>query len=275
MPEGPEIKLAADRIAKAMVDQPLTEVFFAFDSLKPYEDVFVGEKVIAIKPRGKALLTRLSNGLSIYSHNQLYGVWYVRKAQSFPTTNRQLRLALHTEKKSALLYSASDILVLNDDEVAGHPFLNRLGPDVLDESVTIEQVLDRLMAKKYVRRGFPTLLLDQNFLCGLGNYLRSEILFLAGVDPTKRPIDCTPDQLEKLARACIEVPRQSYATKGITNDLSVALALKADGKPRWFYRHWVFSRMNQPCYECGDRILKDEVGGRRVYFCPTCQVKGQ
>ncbi len=275
MPEGPEIKLAADRITKAVVDQPLTEVFFAFDSLKPYEDVFVGEKVVAIKPRGKALLTRLSNGLSIYSHNQLYGVWYVRKAQSFPTTNRQLRLALHTEKKSALLYSASDILVLNDDEVAGHPFLNRLGPDVLDESVTIEQVLDRLMAKKYMRRGFPTLLLDQNFLCGLGNYLRSEILFLAGVYPTKRPIDCTPDQLEKLARACIEVPRQSYATKGITNDLSVALALKADGKPRWFYRHWVFSRMNQPCYECGDRILKDEVGGRRVYFCPTCQVKGQ
>lgn len=274
MPEGPEIKLAADRITKAVVDQPLTEVFFAFDSLKPYEDVFVGEKVVAIKPRGKALLTRLSNGLSIYSHNQLYGVWYVRKAQSFPTTNRQLRLALHTEKKSALLYSASDILVLNDDEVAGHPFLNRLGPDVLDESVTIEQVLDRLMAKKYMRRGFPTLLLDQNFLCGLGNYLRSEMLFLAGVYPTKRPIDCTPDQLEKLARACIEVPRQSYATKGITNDLSVALALKADGKPRWFYRHWVFSRMNQPCYECGDRILKDEVGGRRVYFCPTCQVKG-
>jgi endonuclease VIII len=273
MPEGPEIKLAADRIAKAIVHQPITEVFFAFENLKSYESALCSEQVVSIRPRGKALLTRFSNGLSIYSHNQLYGVWYVRKAQSFPTTNRQLRLALHTSKKSALLYSASDILVLNDDEVAAHPFLNRLGPDILDDTVTIEEVLERLTDKRFMRRGFPTLLLDQSFLCGLGNYLRSEVLFLAGIYPTKRPIDCTSEQLQRLAAAAIEVPRQSYETKGITNDLTRALELKAQGKPRWFYRHWVFSRMNQPCYLCGDRIVKDEVGGRRVYFCPTCQVK--
>jgi endonuclease VIII len=168
-------------------------------------------------------------------------------------------------------YSASDILVLNDDDLMIHPFLQKLGPDVLDESLTATQVEARLLDKKFVRRGFPTLLLNQEFVCGLGNYLRSEVLFLAGIQPSARPIDCTPSQITKLAQAIIQVPRQSYETKGITNDLATALALKAAGKPRWFYRHWVFSRTNQPCYVCGDTIIKDTVGGRRIYYCPTCQ----
>jgi endonuclease VIII len=271
MPEGPEIRLAADRIAKAIVEQPITEVFFAFESLKGCEAELSKSQVISVQPRGKALLTKFSNGWTIYSHNQLYGVWYVRKAQSFPTTNRQLRLAIHTAKKSALLYSASDILVLDDEELMIHPFLSQLGPDVLGNEITVAEVQSRLLDKRFMRRGFPTLLLDQKFVCGLGNYLRSEVLFLAGIYPTWRPIDCSDDQITKLAHAIIDVPRQSYETKGITNDLATALALKAEGKPRWFYRHWVFSRTNQPCYVCGDPIIKDEVGGRRVYYCPTCQ----
>lgn len=271
MPEGPEIKQAADKIAKAIAHQPIESISFAFDHLKSFESALAQEHVISVTPRGKALLTRFSNQLSIYSHNQLYGVWYVRAAHSLPTTNRQLRLAIHTAKKSALLYSASDIAVLDDAELAAHPFLSKLGPDILDHDTTIAMVRDRLLNKRFQRRGFPTLLLDQHFVCGLGNYLRSEILFVAGVHPTLRPVDCTPDQIEQLATAAIALPRQSYATRGITNDLTLALQLKADGQPRRAYRHWVFSRAGQPCYRCGTSILKDTVGGRRVYYCPRCQ----
>ncbi len=275
MPEGPEIKLAADQIGKAIADQPITEIFFAFELLKPYQDILSAEQVIAVEPRGKALLIRFSNQLSIYSHNQLYGVWFIRPAYQYPPTNRQLRLAIHTAKKSALLYSASDIQVLNNDEIAAHPFLSKLGPDVLDPTTTIEMVRDRLLDKRFLRRSFPTLLLDQHFLSGLGNYLRSEILFVAGIYPTLRPIDCTDEQLEKLAVAAIALPRQSYATKGITNDLAIANQLKAAGKPRRLYRHWVFSRLEQPCYLCGTAILKETLGGRRVYYCPSCQAEGR
>ncbi len=271
MPEGPEIKRAADKIAKAIAHQPIQSLYFAFDSLKSFEATLAQEQVISVTPRGKALLTRFSNHLSIYSHNQLYGVWYIRAAHSFPTTKRQLRLAIHTAQKSALLYSASDIAVLNDAEVAAHPFLKTLGPDVLDADTTVEMVRDRLLHKQFYRRGFPTLLLDQRFLGGLGNYLRSEILFVAGVYPALRPVDCTEAQIEQLAAAAIALPRQSYATQGITNDLHLAAQMKAAGQSRRTYRHWVFGRNGQPCYRCGTEILKDTVGGRRVYFCPQCQ----
>ncbi len=80
MPEGPEIRRAADKLAAAVIDQPLTAVDFAFPQLKHYRQRLLGERIVAIEPRGKALLTHFSNGLTMYSHNQLYGVWKVAAA---------------------------------------------------------------------------------------------------------------------------------------------------------------------------------------------------
>ena len=217
------------------------------------------------------MLIRFDNSLSIYSHNQLYGKWMIRKAYDYPKTKRQLRLAIHNDKKSALLYSASDIDVLDEKAIAVHPFLSRLGLDVLDAQITPEKVKARLQNKSFQRRRFTILLLDQGFLAGLGNYLRSEILFVARVHPTMRPIDCDRQQISALAQAAIAVPQQSYQTKGITNDLKLVKKLKAEGYRRKNYRHWVFGRDEQPCYVCGTAIVKEISGGRRYYYCPSCQ----
>ncbi|MCB0195990.1 MAG: endonuclease VIII [Anaerolineae bacterium] len=271
MPEGPEIRLAADKIAKAIVGQPTTELFFAFDELKPFEETLRGQTVTAVETRGKAILTRFANGYTIYSHNQLYGVWMIRDAYDFPQTNRDLRLAIHNAKKSALLYSASDIEVLHNDALSEHPFLRNLGPDLLNDTLTVEHVIARFTDDRFRRRRLYSLLLDQGFLAGLGNYLRSEVLFVAQVHPSLRPVDCSPEQIERLAAAALTLTRQSYETKGITNDLQRAADLKAQGCSYAEYRFRVFNRDSQPCYGCGTPIVKDTLGGRRSYFCPTCQ----
>jgi endonuclease VIII len=271
MPEGPEIKRAADQIAKAIVDRPATGLFFAFDRLKPYEAIFQGQRVRSVNTKGKAMLIGFENDLSIYSHNQLYGRWFVRSAHSYPNTNRQLRLAIHNETKSALLYSASDIEVLDQAAIAVHPFLSNLGLDVLDQSTTIEQVVQRFQDKRFYRRSLTALLLDQRFLSGLGNYLRSEVLFVARVHPSLRPTDCNLEQITRLATAAIAVTQQSYQTGGITNDLQIAAQLKQQGYRRSRYRHYVFNRQEQPCFVCSTAIVKEISGGRRYYYCPTCQ----
>lgn len=271
MPEGPEVRIAADRIVKAIAFKPIQEVFFAFDHLKIYEDILVKQLVTAVDTKGKGMLIRFDNGLSIYSHNQLYGKWMIRKAYSYPETKRQLRLAIHNKDKSALLYSASDIEVLDQKEIISHPFLSRLGLDVLDSSTTPQKVQARLLNKSFQRRRFTSLFLDQRFLAGLGNYLRSEILFVAQVHPTLRPIDCSKHQISALAHAAIELPRQSYQTAGITNDLKLVEKLKQEGYQRQDYRYWVFGRDNRPCYVCNTSIIKEVSGGRRYYFCPCCQ----
>jgi endonuclease VIII len=271
MPEGPEIKRAADKIAAALLSHPVKEVWFAFEHLKQYEEVFKAQRIVAVEPRGKALLTRFDNGLSIYSHNQLYGKWEMRRAYSYPQTQRQLRLAIHNSRKSALLYSASDIEVLDEAAIAIHPFLSNLGPDVLSDTITIEIIQSRSIDAAFRRRRFTTLLLDQHFLAGLGNYLRSEIPFVARVHPSLRPMDCTDAQLFALAEAAIAIPLRSYQTGGITNDLELAARWKAQGMRRSQYRHWVFNRANQPCFICGTPVVKDMAGARRYYYCPACQ----
>jgi len=271
MPEGPEIRLAADAVATAIAGRPVQEVYFAFDHLRPFAAALQGERVTAVTSRSKAIITRFANGLNIYSHNQLYGQWWVRPAYDFPDTNRQLRLAIHNHTHSALLYSASEIEVLTTAELAEHPYLRKLGPELLDEAVTEAEVAARFGDGRFQRRRLTSLLLDQSFLAGMGNYLRSEVLFVASVHPSLRPIDCTPAQIQRLAAAALQLTRQSYRTKGITNDLQLVEKLKAQGVPRHDYRFWVFNRDQQPCHRCGATIHKETLGGRRCYYCPFCQ----
>ncbi|MCA9972354.1 MAG: endonuclease VIII, partial [Anaerolineales bacterium] len=161
MPEGPEIRRAADALSAALAGEVATEVSFAFERLQPFAAALGGERITAVTSRSKAILTRFANDLTIYSHNQLYGQWFVRSAYDFPDTNRQLRLAIHTADASALLYSASEIEVLTPPELAAHPYLSRLGPELLDADVTAAQVRARFTADAFRRRSLAALLLDQ------------------------------------------------------------------------------------------------------------------
>ncbi|MGB3201974.1 MAG: endonuclease VIII [Nodosilinea sp.] len=271
MPEGPEIRRAADKIQRAIAGEVASDVFFAFDRLKPYEHELVGRTVTAVKPYGKAIVTSFDNGLAVYSHNQLYGIWVTCKPDAVPASRRQLRFAVQTSRRWALLYSASDIEVLAAEAVPAHPYIAKLGPDTLDAAITPAEVEARVLSAPFRRRQFATLLLDQGFLGGIGNYLRTEILYLARIHPAQRPVDCTPTQITAFAEAALDLPRQSYRHNGITNDLALATHLKQIGHRRREYRHWAFSRQGQPCHRCGETITKLMIGGRRCYICPNCQ----
>ncbi|MEM9405748.1 MAG: endonuclease VIII [Acidobacteriota bacterium] len=267
MPEGPEIRRAADRIEKAIRDRELVSVTLDFEPLRGLEEVLEGETVTGITTHGKAMLTHFSGGLTLYSHNQLYGVWKIaRKAD--PKTNRRLRVALRTEGAAALLYSATDVDVLDADGVAGHPFLRKLGPDALWESTDVDEVDERLQSKTFSGRSLGALLLDQSFVAGLGNYLRSEILFCASLRPEQRPRDLTRGQRRKVARETLKLTRRSYETAGVTLPASVVPA-RRKGQRR--ERFWVFARQGKRCRRCDDSIEKIVVGSRRLYLCPTCQ----
>ncbi len=270
MPEGPEIQRAADRLRRAIVDTPLRAVEFASPALERYAPTLASSRVGAIETRGKALLTHFDCGLSVYSHNQLYGVWRIAKPGVLPQTTRSLRFAVHGERRSILLYSASDIAVLDAAGIALHPFLARLGPDVLDPRLDEAAVLLQLQAPRFARRRLTGLLLDQGFFAGIGNYLRSEIAFVAGIDPRRRPSELSLPERLKLAAAILTVCRQAYRFRGVTNDLARAAALKSAG---WSYearRFHVFDRDGQPCHVCGTTIERHD-DGRRWYLCPCCQ----
>ncbi len=272
VPEGPEIRLAADRVQAALAGREIETIEFAFEHLQPFADRLRGRTVNCVDTRGKAMLTRIDGGWTIYSHNQLYGRWYVCARGRTPNTGRQLRLAIHNDRHSALLYSASEIDVLRDDRLHEHPFLARLGPDLLSENPSVSELVERLQSQPFRGRQLAALLLDQGFVAGLGNYLRAEILTLAKLHPMRRPRDCSKPQLRHLAQQIIRLTRRSYRTRGIVNPPSLVAHLKAAGYTRREqYRFNTYGRDGEHCHFCDGIIEQAQIGGRKMYFCPTCQ----
>ena len=271
MPEGPEIRREADRIAKLLVGEPIEQARLELPALRRFEKRLTGTTVTAVDTRGKAILTRFDDGLTLYTHNQLYGRWYTMKRPRMPRTNRQLRVALHTHTHSALLYSASDIEVLTERQLARHPFLSRIGPDILGKSLSEEHIAERLGSRHFRNRALGNLYLDQAFLAGVGNYLRSEILWSAKVNPRRKPAELDRARLRRLAAATLRLSWRSYRSRGVTVAPRLARQLKEQNLSFQEYRFYVFGRDGQACHECGTRVERHTMGSRRIYVCPSCQ----
>ena len=131
MPEGPEIRLAADRLHKVLAGQTIEDAEFTLPGTVRARKRILGKKVERVTCHGKAMLTQFDHGETLYSHNQLYGVWHTTRRGGVPDTRRSLRIALHTHDNSAMLYSATDIELWKTSDLHQHPFLSSLGPDVL------------------------------------------------------------------------------------------------------------------------------------------------
>ncbi len=271
MPEGPEIKRSADELSAAILGKRAWLVEFAFPHLAAHAPAMREQIITRVEPRGKAMLTHFSHGQTIYSHNQLYGQWRILARGQAPQSGLQVRLAIHTDDSVAVLYSASDISVWPADRVAQHPYITKLGVELLAESTRVADVLAQVNDPRFARKSLAALLLDQGFLAGIGNYLRSDILFVARIHPHARLIDLNAAQRRSLASAAFELTHQSYQTHGITNDLAIVSKLKKQGLSFGRYRHWVFDRDHENCHVCSGAIERIDVSGRGLYWCAHCQ----
>ena len=274
MPEGPEIRRAADAIAEVLEGQTLQTVRFGQPRLRRWGKKLTGLKVEKVETRGKAMLTHLDNGHSIYSHNQLYGVWRVVAGRTLPQTNRSQRLLLQTENHSAILYSASDISVMPTGELDQHPFLSKLGPDIMASDLDWPRIAGRLNDSTFTGKTLAALYLDQGFLAGVGNYLRSEILHDARLHPLRKPSSLSRGETGRLARSTLGISQRSYRTKGVTLTRQLAGSLEKSGLDWEKRRFYAYGREECPCYHCGHRIVRTEANSRGLYYCPECQTAG-
>lgn len=271
MPEGPEIRRAADMLASALSGHELVHVEYRVPGLARRGASLAGRHVRRAYARGKALLVDFDGELTHYSHNQLYGRWQVTAGCDTQDESRTVRVVLATARHTATLYAATQIALLPTTGIERHPYLAGLGPDALDVATTQAMVRARLTHARFAGRSLGSLLLDQGFVAGLGNYLRSDILFVAGVHADLRPRDLSAKQLGVLARAILSLPRRSYRTGGITNDAPRVRAARREGVAREDYRFQVYGREKLPCWVCGTRITRTDRGGRGVYECVACQ----
>lgn len=271
VPEGPEIRRAADELESVLVGKTLRAVWFKFPSLHRQQATFAKSQIRAIETHGKALLTHFDCGKSIYTHNQLYGVWQIHARGEPLHVSRDPRIKLETHQHCVVLYSASDIEVWKSSELAKHPFLAKLGPDLLDARLQVVDVSARLRSTRFARKQLAQVLLDQAFMAGIGNYLRTEMLFYAGIAPERCAESLSDVELNALAQSILDVAQRSYRSGGVTNEAAMRGLIPTKGVDFEGYRFAIFERDGLACYRCSSVITRTDKFGRRLYICPRCQ----
>ena len=269
MPEGPEIYRAARQVHAAVAGQAI-ELTLLHPALAARSRSLRRATISRVHARSKAMLTEFSNGAVLYSHNQLYGEWRLH-ALGEALLTRQQRMVVTTEKHRVVLYSATDFAWLRAGQEHLHPYIAKLGPEVLADDTSPTVLAKRLAG--FGRRNVATALLDQGVLAGLGNYLRADILFVARLSPQLRIGELSAAQLNNLAKIIYQLTWRSVRHDGVLLPLVDYKKLRAQGHDYEAARFYVFDREGLPCRACNTPIARLEMGGRGVFFCPQCQAK--
>jgi endonuclease VIII len=267
MPEGPEIYLAARAVHEAVANQPCT-IKLAYPPLAAQAKNLRGTRIARVHARSKAMLTEFANGLVLYSHNQLYGEWVVHAADE-PFLKKQVRLVITTAKHQAVLYSATDFAWLSAGEEDAHPYIAKLGPEVLSDQVSPTHIAQRLAA--FPRRVIADALLDQHVLAGLGNYLRADILLVAKINPLRKIASLSQAELLRIAKASKTLTQRSVQRQGVVRPWAQYLAARKAGADFEAARFYAFDREGAPCWECATPIARVTLSGRGLFYCPSCQ----
>jgi endonuclease-8 len=179
-----------------------------------------------------------------------------------------VRVRLLTDATVADLRGPTACAVLRSDEVQAQ--IAKLGPDPqVDSSQAAE---DRFVAN--VRKK-PTpiclLLMDQSVVAGIGNVYRAELLFRALLNPHIPGKNLPETTVRALWRDWAKLlaigvqTGQMMTMDGLSAEAyDGAMASRSD-------RHWVYHRTGEPCRVCGTPIVMEEIGGRKLYWCPKDQ----
>ncbi len=135
----------------------------------------------------------------------------------------------------------------------------------------------RVPPSRFVRavrkKGTPIalLLMDQSVAAGIGNVYRAEMLYRARLNP-HTPGKQVPEELvrelwrdwARLLPIGVETGQMMTMDDLSSDEYRAAMASRDD-------RHWVYHRAGLPCRTCGTEIVLEELGARKLYWCPRCQ----
>jgi endonuclease VIII len=262
MPEGDTVWLAARRMHDALAGRVLVRSDFRVPQLATVD--LAGRTVTEVVSRGKHLLTRIDDDLTLHTHFKMDGSWHLYRpgARWAGGPLSEVRLVLENPEWQAVGYRLPVIELLartDESRAVGH-----LGPDLLGPDWDLDEAVRRLSEQP--DREIGNAVLDQRNVAGIGNLYKMEVLFLQGVSPFT-PVAAVRD----LPRLVERAQRLLVANKDAPWQVTT-------GDGRRGHEHWVYGRAGRPCRRCGTRIEKAEQGEpgfeRVTFWCPRCQPLG-
>lgn len=208
------------------------------------------------------------DGRSLHVHLGLYGVFTEGDGVA-PAPVGQVRLRLATRRHWVDLRGATACELLTVPEVSA--IRDRLGADPLRDDADPDAAYARI---RHRETPLAALLLDQSVVAGAGLVYMSEVLFRAGIPPTRPGRSLTADGFTSLWLDLRALMKEGLERGRIDTVHSRHLP-EAMGRAPRVDRHggevYVYRRAGQPCLVCGTAIRQAELAGRHSYWCPTCQ----
>jgi formamidopyrimidine-DNA glycosylase len=143
--------------------------------------------------------------------------------------------------------------------------LENVGPDPLAEDWSADRLRPLVRGRK---RPIKNLLMDQALLGGIGNIYANEILFHAGIRPTRPARTLRQRELETLAHVTQLVLADAVRLGGS----SISDFRDSNGRPGYFQLQLaVYDRAGEPCRRCATPIRRIVLAGRSSFYCRRCQ----
>lgn len=252
VPEGDTIHRAARQINAALAGHEL-ELADAPNPRSPLHNraAELGGRTLAqAEARGKHLLVHVSGGLVVHSHLGMNGRWLISADGGLSYGRPWLRLA--SGPAVAVQTGGKTLRLVSESRVRNDPALRQLGPDPLSAGFDGAAAARRLR-EAAAKREIGEALLDQRIIAGLGNAIRVEACFAAGVSPWRRVGELSDSELERIVAESERIMRVSVET---------------GTRPRRIYR-----ANRSGCPACGGPIESRGQGddNRTAYWCPRCQ----
>jgi len=274
MPELPEVETVRKGLIQLVLNKEIASVdvfwskIIALPEVETFKRELVGQKIEAIKRRGKYLIFELSN-YELISHLRMEGKYEFFAAGAQAIVTKHTHVIFHFSDGSQLQYrdvrKFGRMELVIKGQAHNFPSIAQLGPEPTPEAFTLPQFKADLAKTK---REIKPALLDQKMVTGLGNIYVDEALWQAKIHPMQ-PCDTLTDlKIKQLRLAIIDVLQRAVAAGGTT----VRTYLNALGEAGKFQLSLnVYGKTGQPCPRCQTPIEKIKVAQRGTHLCPHCQ----
>lgn len=270
MPEGPEVRKTTDFLSNfagksfhsfAVMSGRYTKT----DGIPNTEIAGLPAKIEEVNCKGKFIYFSLKDEISnkkYYLFNTLgmTGMWSTEKT-------KHSRFVIFFDNGENLYYN--DIrnfgtlkFIKNKSELDKK--LKSLGPDVLNSDIDWQGFRNRFISKP--NKTIAECLMNQSLVSGIGNYLKSEILYASKISPHRRIKDINTEEWHSLYFNSVTIPKTSYKLGGAT----IKDYRQADGTPGSFSRR--FAVYNCKTDPKNNIIVKETTKDKRAtYWVPEIQ----
>ena len=277
MPELPEVERGRKLVEAVAGGRRIVRVSgqadpIVFDGTTParVRRALTGARVDAVHRRGKHLWLELDRRPHPLFHFGMTGGFRTRgdvplllasspRSPDRAWPPRFTKLLLVTEDGGELAFTNARRLgrIRLRDRPAEEPPISLLGFDPLLDPPTPARFAALLADRSAV---IKSLLLDQGFAAGVGNWIADEALYQAGLDPRRRANELTADEARRLRGRLLATVRRAVAVDAVKERF-----------PRAWLFHHRWGRGEDARTAVGEPIEFLSIGGRTTAWVPARQ----